>query len=39
MLQNDNEQKRNLKRQPLTVIELFSGIGSTKKRNRFNWVI
>lgn len=31
MLQNDNEQKRNLKRQPLTVIELFSGIGVQKR--------
>lgn len=31
MLQNDNEQKRNLKRQPLTVIELFSGIGAQKR--------
>ena len=31
MLQNDNEQKRNLKRQPLTVIELFTGIGAQKR--------
>lgn len=31
MLQNDNEQNRNLNKPPLTVIELFSGIGAQKR--------